>query len=429
MNTSMTPTRHRQTQAPTLWHNRDYLILWSGQTLSLVGTGIAQTAFPLLVWDRTHSALQVGLVGAMNLLPYVFLSLLAGVLVDRWNRKWVMIVCDSGRALNLVSLLTALLLGHLLVVQLYLNALVEGLLFVFFNLAEVASLPQMVAKDQLPAATAQNEAAQNTTSLVAPLLGGALYSLHQVLPYLADAISYLVSVCSLLLIRIPFQQTRPLARNNILVAMREGLAWLWHQPLLRYMAFLSGGWNFASAGFIPILVVLVKLHHGSPVLYGAILTIGGVGGILGALLARPIQKHFRFDRVIISVIWLQALVWPIYAFVPNLILLGALFALSLLAGPIYNVVLMSYRLTLIPDALQGRVNSIFRLISFGFAPLGWALTGLLVQTIQAIPTILVISGGFLTLAVLTTCNPHVHHAHIRQEEKADIRPEEERREG
>lgn len=100
MNTSMTSTRYRQTQKPTLWHNRDYLILWGGQTLSSVGTGVAQTAFPLLVWDRTHSALQVGLVGAMNLLPYIFLSLLAGVLVDRWNRKWVMILCDSGRTLT-----------------------------------------------------------------------------------------------------------------------------------------------------------------------------------------------------------------------------------------------------------------------------------------------------------------------------------------
>src|SRR5216684_2194569 len=144
MKSSMVRVRRLKVQVPTLWHNRDYLILWSGQAISLVGTGITQTAFPLLVWDRTHSAFQVGLVGAMNLIPYVFLSLLAGALVDRWNRKWVMILCDSGRALNLVSLLIALLLGHLTVMQLYLNALVEGLLFVFFNIAEVASLPRII---------------------------------------------------------------------------------------------------------------------------------------------------------------------------------------------------------------------------------------------------------------------------------------------
>jgi hypothetical protein len=410
MKSSMVNTRQPKVPIPTLWHNRDYMILWSGQAISLVGTGITQTAFPLLVWDRTHSALQVGLVGAMDLLPYVFLSLLAGALVDRWNRKWVMILCDSGRALNLASLLVALLLGHLVVVQLYLNALIEGLLFVFFNLAEVASLPQVVAKDQLPAATSQNEATQGTTWLVAPLLGGALYSLRPLLPFLADAISYVVSVCSLLLIRTQFQQARLPVRSTILTDIHEGLAWLWHQPLIRYMAFLTGGWNFASGGFIPILVVLVKLHQGSSLLYGTILTIGGMGGILGALLASPIQKHFRFGWVIISSIWIQALLWPLYAFVPNLILIGVIFALGFVTGPIYNVVLMSYRLALIPDALQGRVNSVFRLIAFGFQPLGWALTGLLIQTIQVIPTILVISVGLLALAILTTCNPHVRHA-------------------
>jgi hypothetical protein len=228
--------------------------------------------------------------------------------------------------------------------------------------------------------------------------------------FLADASSYVVSVCSLLLIRTPFQQARPPAPKKILIDIHEGLLWLWHHPLIRYMAFLTGGWNFASGGFIPILVVLVKLHQGSSLLYGTILTIGGIGGILGALLASPIQKRFRFGQVIISIIWIQALLWPLYAFVPNLILIGVIFALGFLTGPIYNVVLMSYRLALIPDVLQGRVNSVFRLIAFGFQPLGWALTGLLIQTIQVIPTILVISTGLLALAILTTCNPHVRHA-------------------
>src|SRR6266849_9207989 len=105
-----------------LWHNRDYMLLWSGQTVSLVGTVISKTAFPLLVWDLTHSAAQVGLVGGLGTLPYLLLSLLAGALIDRWDRKRVMILCDSGRALNLVSLLVALLIGHLVILQLYLNA-------------------------------------------------------------------------------------------------------------------------------------------------------------------------------------------------------------------------------------------------------------------------------------------------------------------
>src|SRR5437870_6884060 len=146
MKPTLVDENHHQTHRVSIWHNRDFMLLWSGQAVSLVVTGITQTAFPLLVWDFTHSAAQVGLVGALGTLPYVFLSLIVGALIDRWDRKRVMILCDIGRALNLVSVLIALLLGHLTVVQLAINALVEGTLFVFFYLAYVACLPHVVIR-------------------------------------------------------------------------------------------------------------------------------------------------------------------------------------------------------------------------------------------------------------------------------------------
>jgi hypothetical protein len=173
-----------------------------------------------------------------------------------------------------------------------------------------------------------------------------------------------------------------------------------------------------SAGFIPILVVLVRQNHGSAFVYGAIWTIGGIGGILGALLGGPIQKRFRFGQVIISAVWIQALLWPLYAVSPNPIFLGVISAVSFITGPVYNVVQMSYRLTLIPDELQGRVNSVFRLLAFGFQPLGWTLTGLLISAISVVPTILVLFGGYLFLAVMTMLNPHVRHAGLQAEASA-----------
>jgi predicted MFS family arabinose efflux permease len=184
------------------------------------------------------------------------------------------------------------------------------------------------------------------------------------------------------------------------------------------MAFLTGGLNFTSAGLIPILIVLVKQQHGSSFIYGLILAIGGIGGILGAILGGPIQRRFRFGSVIISTVWIQALAWPLYAIAPNPIFLGVIAAISFIAGPVYNVVQFSYRLSLIPDELQGRVNSVFRLLAFGFQPLGWALTGVLIQVIQVIPTILVLFACLLMLAVLTTLNPHVRHARPQSEVQA-----------
>lgn len=391
-----------------LWRNRDFMLLWSGQAISLLGTGITQTAFPLLVWDLTHSAALVGLVGGLGTLPYLFLSLPAGAMVDRWDRKRVMVLCDSGRALNLISLIVALALGHLMVGQLVINALIEGTLFVFFNLAEIACLPRVVTEKQLSAATAQNEATQGTTFLLGPVLGGALYGLRRMLPFVADALSYVVSVISLLCIRVDFQQERTFVQRKLLAEIKEGLSWLWHQPVIRFMAVLTGGLNFVSSGFIPLLVVLVKQQHGSSLIYGLILTIGGIGGIGGSLLGSPVQKHFRFGQVIIGAVWIQALLWPLYALAPNLLFIGLILALSFSTGPIYNVVSISYRLALIPDALQGRVNSVFRLLAFGFQPLGWAATGLSLQMIGVTPTILALSTIMVLLAIWTTLNPRIH---------------------
>lgn len=410
MKTLLTKKDGSQQVRMSLWHNRDYMTLWSGQSISLLGTGITQTAFPLLVWDLTHSAALVGLIGGLETLPYLFLSLPAGALIDRWNRKRVMILCDSGRILNLVTVIIALLPGHLGVGQLIVNALAEGTFFVFFNLAEIACLPRVVAKEQLPAATAQNEATTGTTYLLGPVLGGILYGILQLLPFLVDALSYSVSIISLLCIRASFQQERIAIRHKLLPEIQEGLSWLWQQPLIRFMAILTGGLNFVSAGFIPILVVLVKQQHGSSFVYGLILTIGGVGGILGSLLGSPMQKRFRFGQIVISTVWIQALLWPFYAFAPNLLLVGILLALTFITGPIYNVVSVSYRLALIPDILQGRVNSVFRLLAFGFQPLGWTLTGVSLQLFGVTATIFAMFGVFLLLAVLTTFNTSIRRA-------------------
>lgn len=405
---------------PSLWRNRNFMLLWSGQGVSSLGTAITQTAYPLLVWDISHSAALLGLVGALGTLPYLLLSLIVGALIDRWDRKRVMIICDIGRALNLVSLLIVLLAGHLTVIQICFNTLLEGTFYVFFNLAEVACLPRVVSNEQLPAASAQDNATMGLTALLGPLLGGILYSFRLFLPFLCDAISYGASVMTLNLIRVPFQTERQKDERKLLSEIYEGLFWLWRQPLIFFIAFLTGGLNFLFAGAIPILVVLVKQHHGSSLLYGTILTIGGIGGIVGSLLGAPIQKRFRFGTVIIWTVWIQALLFPLYAVVPNLLFLGVISAGIFITGPIYNVVQFSYRLSLIPDELQGRVNSVFRLMAFGFQPLGWAVTGLLIQWIQVIPAILVLSAWGLMLALLTSVNPHVLRAGTPVKEETTV---------
>ena len=133
--------------------------------VSSLGSQVSQLALPLILLALTHSPAQAGIAGALRATPYLIFSLPAGALIDRWDRKRVMIVCDTGRVLSLASPALALWLGHLTVVQIYLVSLIEGTLFVFFNLAEAACLPRVVSTEQLPAATAQNLATFYISSL------------------------------------------------------------------------------------------------------------------------------------------------------------------------------------------------------------------------------------------------------------------------
>jgi len=277
--------RWTQRRLPALWRNRNYLLLWSGQTVSSVGSGISQMAFPLLVLALTHSPAQAGLVGALRTVPYFIFTLPGGALIDRWNRKLVMIVCDAGRALSLGSIPLAFIFGHVTILQLYLVSLIEGTLFVFFDLAETASLTYVVSREQLPNATSQNQVTFGVTQLLGPPLGGVLYSLGRLLPFLTDAISYLVSTLSLCLINIRFQQERVRAPGHLLGEVLEGMKWLWRQPILRSMAFLNSGLSFVGWGIGLLVIVLAQQQHLSPAAIGVIFAVGGATSILGAFVA------------------------------------------------------------------------------------------------------------------------------------------------
>lgn len=408
--TLTTPTKKTAPRPVPLWRNRDYLLLWSGQAVSDLGSTASRLAFPLLVLFLTHSPAQAGLVGAVNGLPYIFLGLVAGAYIDRWNRKRVMIFCDSIRALALGSIPLAFAFGHLTLAQLYLVALVEGTLYTFFSLAETAAMPQVVAKEQLPTTAAQSQITYSLSDLLGPTLAGALYGVGKTLPFLADSISYGVSVVSLLFIKAQFQQERARGERKLWSEIKEGIAWLWRTPLIRFLAFLTGGLNLTTSGYALILIVLAQRYQASAFQIGLILAAGGVGGLLGALIAPPIRRRFSFGQMMAGILWLFALLWPLFGLAPNLLLLGGAVFITLLVIPAYDITQFSYRIALIPDQLQGRVNSAFRLISLGCRPLGLALTGALLQWVGPVASVWILFFPQLVLALVTTLNQHVRRA-------------------
>ncbi|HET9650718.1 MAG TPA: MFS transporter [Usitatibacter sp.] len=395
----------------TLWHNRDYMWLWSGQVISTLGSAASTIIYPLLILALTGSPEAAGVAGALRALPYLLFSLPGGALIDRWDRKAVMIRCDIGRALAVASIPMAVAFDALSVAQIYAVTLVEGSLFVFFNLAEVAALPRVVPVAQLPHAAALNDAGFGIAHIVGPPMGTVLYqAFGRAVPFLADAITYLVSVASLLRVKAPFRIEHGPQEHNLWREVGEGLRWLWANPLIRYMALLTGGLNVINAATPLILIVLAKELGASDAQVGVVFSLSGAGAILGSLVGGRVQRRFSFGQVIIGLMAIEAVLFPLYALMPSFVWLGVVMGAYYFMSPIYNVVQFSYRLTLIPDRLQGRVNSIFRLLAFGFMPLGAALSGVALERLGSMATVALFSALLVGLAAATALNRHVRHA-------------------
>ena len=388
--------------AGSLRQNRDFWRLWGGQAASAVGSQVSQLALPLLILALTHSPAKAGLLAALRGVPYFLLVLPAGALVDRWDPRRVMIACDTGRALALASIPLALALGHLALWMLFAVTFVEGTLFVFFNQAESNCLVRVVSKEHLGAAVAQNEAIYGVSGLIGPSLGGLLYGLGRGVPFLTDAVSYLFSIVALLTLRTDVRPA-PLADDhvpNLGAEIKEGLRWLNAHAVIRFVALLTGVLMMSCAGWALILIVQAQRFGAGPVAVGLLLATGGAGGIVGSLLAIPLQKRFRFGPLLIGAAWVWAVTWLWYALAPSLIVLGIVNALSFIVVPVFLGTQYAYRLGQIPDPLQGRVNSVFRLIAFSSGPVGLAVTGWLLQRYGPVPAILItfVPQGLLCLA-------------------------------
>ncbi len=201
--------------ARPLWRNRDFLLLWSGQAVSTLGSTVSTLALPLLVLALTHSAAQAAFIAATQAIPYLVLALPAGALIDHWDRKAVMIRCDIARVLALGSVPLAAAVGQVTVTQLYLVALIAGTALVFFNIVQTAALTHVVPATQLPRANALDQTVASTAALIGPGLAGAIVALGRTvaagasLAFLVDSLSYLASVLSLMVILYPVSAAAP----------------------------------------------------------------------------------------------------------------------------------------------------------------------------------------------------------------------------
>ena len=396
--------------APPLWRNHNYVLLQGGQIVSYIGNQQQFIALPLLILALTGSVVQAGIAVSVSTIAVLVVSPIAGALADRWDRKRTMVICDAGRMLVTLTIPVAFWLHILTMPQIYVAVTIAGVLGTIFSVANSAALPNVVPREQLPAALAQSQAAYSTVRTFGSLLGGTLYSIGAVFPFLVNALSFGASVFSLGLIRGDFQRRRESPNLPFATAITEGFVWLWKQPLLRFLTLVNGADSLRyGAGYLVILVLARELGA-SPRGIGAIFTGAAVGALLGNLASDRVRRHLRFGTITISMLWLEALMFPLYAIAPTALLMGCIAAAEEFVGPMYTVSLTSYRLIATPDAMRGRTSSTVQLVTQGAQSVGAILGGILIQAVGAKGSALLLGAWLMLLAVATTVNKRVRHA-------------------
>lgn len=387
-----------------LSRNRNFSLLWIGGAFSAVGTRASAIAFPLLVLAVGGSATEAGLVGAAATVPLLLFQIPAGPLVDRWDRRRIMIVTDSGRALAIATVAAAALLGTATVPHLLVAAFIEGSLFAVHVLAQRCAVQTVVPKRQLRTAMSRNEITSRAAFLCGQPLGGLLFAAGRALPFVVDFVTYLVSLGAALMLRGRFEE--PAAGGQpVRTQFREGFGWLWRERLLRTAAGAIAVSNMLLHAAYLTVIVVVTQQGGSSVLVGFVLAGGGAGGILGAIMAPWIARRTSMASVFISVNWTWAVLIILIAVVNNPVMSGVGFAIFAFAGATSNVVLGAYQIRITPPALMGRVSAVIGTVSWGAIPLGSWLAGVLLDRYGGTTPLALLGSLMVMVAIVVTVSP------------------------
>ena len=378
---------------PSLWRNRDFALLWGGQTVSEIGSQVTVLALPTLAIFTFHAGpAAVGLLVASERVPFPILGLLAGAVVDRLRKRPLMIACNLARLLILATIPTLAAAGVLRLWELFVAAVAMGVFTVFFDIAYLAYVPRLVEPEQLLEANSRLEVSYSGAFLVGPGIGGLLIqALGAARAVLADAFSFLVSALTLLTIRSKEVSAAIPERRHLLREVGEGLRHVFGSPVLRaQLLCMSAAGLFAHALEAPLYVFAYGRLHLTPGLLGAALASEGIGSIAGTLVATRAISRFGVGPIVAladgAAIGLSALI-PLAVFVPPLALLFPIFLVIGVLATVGNIAQVTLRQSLSPAHLQGRMTSVFRTFFWGAWPIGNLLGGALASAIGASTTL------------------------------------------
>ncbi|MGW4109868.1 MFS transporter [Actinosynnema sp. NPDC004786] len=400
----------------SLARNRNYTLLWSGQALAEVGSSATVLALPLLVLALTGSPVLSGLVLTVDAAAQLLVGLPAGALVDRWDRRRIMLACQAAQALALGGLVVAVVAGAVTVPHVLAVAAVLGVCRALFEPAEDACLPRLVPESQLATAVALNGARSSLGQMAGTALGGVLLAVARWLPFLVDLVTHVVAFVALLFLRVP--PSAPVESHpHLLRSIGEGLRWVWTRREIRVTALCAVVLNLFFTAFYLVVIVLVRDGGASEGEIGVMAAMLGVGGVLGALAAPALHRALGPHRSIASVFWVLSLLVPVALVVESAYLLGVLFALMSFLAPTANTTIGTHQLLLTPDELRGRLSGVMGVVVGTAGAVGPLVGGVLTEALSARTAVVACAVGIVVITVFVTVSPTLRGYAVAQEEK------------
>lgn len=387
-----------------LLRDREFLKLWTGESISVVGSQFSNVAIPILAVDSlAATSFQVGLLQALSLLAFPLFGLFVGVWADRHRKRPTMIAADLGRMFFLGLVPLSAFFFYTDISLLYMVVFAVGTLQTFFDISYQAYLPHFVKSDQLVEGNSRLETSRSIAQVAGPSLAGIAVSLIGApMAIFGDVLGYLGSASFLSVIKrpeaLPPKRDRKVGRD-----IREGLEVIFHNRSLTSIALCTGTSNlFNNALIVVVIILLLRTFGLSGAEYGLIIGVGGLGSVLAALTTMRVMQRIGVGRAIITGALLGGVPFVSFYFIsPGLgfvVAVAAMFVASY-GVVLYNVAQVSYRQALVPLELQGRMNASMRVLVWGPIPAGAFLGGVLGTLVGVRETILLTAIG-MSLAFL-----------------------------
>ncbi len=397
-----------------LWRHKDFLKFWTGETINSIGSTVTAFALPMTAAITLHATpLQMGILSFLAFAPLVFLTLFAGVVIDRFPRRHVLISTCLGLMVSVGSIPLMAFLHLLRLEYLYCIAFLSGCLSVFFEVAYQAYLPSLVEQDHLLEGNGKLETSHSFAQIVGPGLGGLIVQwLTAPLAMLIDACSFLIAALFLCWIRKPEPQKEHHETEwAVFKKIGEGLKTVFQHRVLLAIAACNGTINLFNSALLSIVVLYVLRDlKVEPIMYGVVLSMGSIGALMGSFLTKRIVDHLGVGP---SIIW-SALFYGIGGLLLPLAHVSTIVAIPFLmlswfvqslALVVFNITQISFRQRLFPGHLQGRLNASMRFLICSALPIGAFLGGAAGETIGLFPTVILSSIGMFSAFLWVLFSP------------------------